>query len=497
MMYVSQLPILVVIVPLFAAFLSAFVGLYRPNYCFWIALVSLTGLVLLAASLLTQVLFEGTIEYALGGWKAPIGIVFVVDRLNALVLMVIAIVSFISAVHSAPIVKQDFRENLSSFYSLYLLLVTGLAGMTITGDAFNLYIMVEIVALSNYALIAAIRGRASMASFNYLMVGTVGAGFYLLGIGYLYIKTGTLNMADIRATLPPLYESKAVLVAFGMMVTGLFMKMALFPFHGWLPNAYTYAPNPVSCLIAPLTTKVSMYVLIRILFWIFSPAFVLQVIDWNLLVVALATGSIMAGGLLALAQTDLKRMLTYIVVTEVGYVVGGIWLVNRDGFIGAVFHIVNDALVTLCVFMVAASIAYKLGGTVIINFRGLFKKMPLSMTALVIGALTLIGVPPTSGFFSKWYLISGAIAAEQWHFVFALIFASVVNVILFFRVFEAAHFGSFFTNTNSTNMEIAVSIDEAPPVMLISMLTVACGLLALGLMSQTVIRTMILPVMPF
>jgi multicomponent Na+:H+ antiporter subunit D len=405
------------------------------------------------------------------------------------VLVIISSVSLVTVIYSKESVKQELPDIIPHFYTLYLLLVTGLLGMTITGDAFNLYVLVEISALTAYALIAIGKDRAIYASFNYVIMGTIGACFYLLGVGHLYIMTGSLNMADLYTILPKLYSTNAVLVAFILILVGIWAKMAFLPLHGWLPNAYTYAPSATSCLIAPLMTKVSVYIMIRIMFTVFSPAFSFESFAAHAIIVWMAVGAIIGGSLLALIQTDFKKMLTYLIVAEVGYMVGGIWLANANGITGAVLHILNDAVMTLCLFLVAGIILYKTNSHSFRSLQGMYRKMPVTMAAFTVGALSMIGVPPTAGFFSKWYLILGAIDAGQWGFLIALIFSSLVNAILFFRIIEISFFEPM--HGNHGNGDHAEKIDEAPFSMLAPLVIVSISLIVIGIYTRDIVNVII------
>jgi multicomponent Na+:H+ antiporter subunit D len=312
-------------------------------------------------------------------------------------------------------------------------------------------------------------------------MGTIGACFYLLGVGYLYIVTGSLNMEDIARLLPPLYQSKAVTVAFVIVMAGVWLKMAFFPLHAWLPNAYTHAPSPVSSLLAPLMTKVMVYVMIRMVLTVFTPYFAFSLLRLNEAVVWLAVIAIVMGSLLALAEKDVKRMLTLIVVAEVGYMVGGFWLGNRLGMTGAILHIVNDALMTLCLFLAVGNIIHQKGSSRLEDLTGLFRKMPFTMGALVVGALSIIGVPPTCGFFSKWYLLLGAFQSGHYAFLGALLFSSLVNVVLFFRVFEIGYFEPKSQSGRGHQTDGPEAIQEAPLAMVIPLMMVALSLILVGL----------------
>ncbi len=490
-------PALLVTVPLLASFFISAAGWLRPVYCFPLAVAALGGSLLVSLGLLTEVVSGGPISYRLGGWPPPWGIYYRVDHLNALVLAVVAVVGFVNLIAARSAVEKDFPDKAAPFYTLYVLFVTGLLGMVVTGDAFNLYVLLEIAAITGYALIALGKGRAPLSSLNYIFMGTIGACFYLLGVGYLYIVTGSLNMEDIARLLPPLYRSKVVTVAFVIMMVGVWLKMGFFPLHSWLPNAYTYAPSPVSSLVAPLMTKVMVYVMIRMVLTVFTVDYAFGVLVLNEAVVWLAVIAIVAGSLLALAEKDVKRMLTFVVVAEVGYMVGGFWLGNGPGFTGAVLHIVNDALMTLCLFLAVGNIVYARGDSSRESLSGLFRTMPWTMAALVVGALSIIGVPPTCGFFSKWYLLLGAVQGGHYGFLAALLFSSLVSVVLFFRIFEIGYFEPFEASHGPADGEGGpAAVREAPLGMLVPLWMTALGLILVGLYTGEIVARVIRHAVP-
>jgi multicomponent Na+:H+ antiporter subunit D len=437
----QNLPLFVLVAPLLAAFFVNVLGRLSRTWVAPFVLGSLGFSTLASVGVLMQVLGAGTIRYTVGGWRAPYGIELVVDPLAALMLLLITAVALTASLSALPSVARELPGREHLFFTLYLILVAGLIGLTVTGDAFNLYVLLEITSITSYGLIGMAGGRAPLASFTYIIMGSIGACFYLLGVGYLYLLTGTLNMSDIQGLLPGLHGSFALATAFAFMLVGMWIKMAFFPLHGWLPGAYSLAPTGAAVMIAPLMTKVTVFLMIRIMFSIFSPDYVfLQHAGFQSGIVWAAAIGIICASALALAQRDLKRMLTYIIIAEVGYMVGGVWLANAQGLTGAILHIVNDALMTLCLFLAAAAIVYRTGSLHFESLRGLYRKMPVTMAAFTIGAFSMIGVPPTCGFFSKWYLLLGGIEAGQWGYVVALIFSSLVNAVLFFRLIEIAYF---------------------------------------------------------
>ena len=488
---ITQAPILIVVIPLLAAFFCPLIGLWRRGLCYFWVIIALLLCVLASIDTLFAVIGSGTIHYHLGGWLPPFGIEYVIDHLNAMMLIVVSIISLIVAIYSKPTVEQELPKKVVYFYTVFLLQVAGFLGIVITGDLFNLYVFLEIASLAGYALIAVGEDGAPLATFRYIVMGTIGACFYLLGIGYIYIATGSLNMADVQQLLPKLYHSKVILTAIAFLLAGLAIKMALFPVHVWLPDAYTKAPSASSALIASLMTKISLYVMIRVLFTVFKPQLSTKLLPVTDIMAWAGFVAICGGAIMALAQTDFKRMLCYIVVAEVGYIVGGVGLANTTAMKGAILHILNDAVMTAGLFTVAGIIMYKMGHHNLSDFKGLFKKMPFTMSAFVIGALSIIGVPPTCGFFSKWYLIQGAVIAEHWAFIVALLGSSLINVILFFRIIEIGYVFNVSNAGHAHNGSNTTIIDEAPLSMLIPTVSIAVAIILIGLYNQTILSNLI------
>jgi len=482
-------PILIILVPLITAFFIPIIGWWRRDLCYPLVIVALSVSVLSSVFILHLVGEGGTIHYYLGSWDPPWGIEYVIDHLNAFMAIIVSAISLIVALSSKRSVERELPQKVVYFYCLFLLQVTGLLGIVVTGDMFNLYVFLEIASLAGYALIAIGEDGAPFASFNYMIYGTIGACFYLLSVGYLYVVTGSLNMADLSRILPDLYHSKVVLMAFAFFIVGVGLKMALFPLHVWLPDAYTYAPSAVSALVAPLMTKVGAYVLIRIVFTVFKPSFSIELIPATAILSWVGAIAILFGCILALGQTDLKRMLAYVLIAEVGYIALGVGLANKAGLTGAILHILNDALMMACLFLVVGAILYKVGLRNIHQFTYLHRKMPITMAAFTIAALSVIGIPPTCGFFSKWYLVLGAIDANQWLFAAILLISSLLNAILFFRVIENVYFEP--ANAHGGGGHEEISVDEAPLSMLIPILILTAGILSLGVLSGKIISSVI------
>ena len=492
MMTNSLYPALLVIAPLLTAIFCSGFSWVEKRICYPIAGAGLLVATYSAYRVLLQVLAQGTLQYRMAGWTPPFGIEFRIDLLNALVLLVVAAIALVNLVASHRFVTRDMNDRIGTFYAIYLLFVTGLLGVVATGDLFNLYVLIEITSLTSYAQIAmGDPDRGPLASLNYVFIGVIGASFYLLGVGYIYIMTGSLNMVDVASLLPALQDSSAILIAFIFCMIGVWIKMALFPLHIWLPNAYTYAPLPASRVIAPLMTKVMVYVMIRLMMTVFGLDYIFAKLDIAQAVVWLSTIAILAGGVMALAQRDIKKMAAYIIVSEIGYMVGGAWLGNKIGMTGSILHIMNDAVMTFALFLAVGNLAFKLRDVHFSSLENIFAKMPWTMTGFVLAGFSIIGVPPTCGFFSKWYLVLGGIEAGAYHFVAALIISSLICAILFFRIFEIGFFSSdgHDHHGHSEGPEIA----EAPVSMLVPLGVTSLFLIGLGLYSGMIVNRIIHP----
>jgi multicomponent Na+:H+ antiporter subunit D len=492
-----QATILIIVIPLMSSYAIPLVGWRWRGSAFYIALSAITASLICSFVLLHTVLSQGTIHYHLGGWLPPWGIEYVIDPLNGFMGVLVCGLSFLVTIASRVSVEKELPEKKVRFYTIYLLLFTGLMGIVVTGDVFNLYVFLEIASLTAYALIAIGEDGAPLASFNYIIMGTIGACFYLLGVGYLYIMTGSLNMADLAKLLPRLYQSQVVLIALAFFLMGTAIKMGLFPLHVWLPDAYTYAPSAVSSFIAPLMTKVMAYVLIRVMLTVFEPSYSLKVVPIGTLLSWLGAAAILIGSVYAIAQADLKRMLAYSSVANIGYIVLGLGLANRMGLIGGLFHILNHAFMKAVLFLVAGGIMYKMGMRNIYRFHGLRWKMPLTMAAFTIASMSMVGIPPTAGFFSKLYLILGAIEAKQWVFIAVILISSLLNAVYFFKVIELAYFKpADFKPGEGGSVEGKIERDEMPWSMLAPALVVAVGIILVGIFNGKIISSVLERVIP-
>ena len=325
-MILNNSPALIPLILLGAAILIPLVAMKRKWIAYPVAVFASFLSVLVSIYNIFRVLKEGTIRYFFGGWDPPIGIEYVLDHLSAFITITINVVAFFVLIHSKKVVEGDISQKQSPYYSLVMLMLCGCNGIVLTGDLFNLYVFLEISALAFYGLIASGEKQSSVAAFRYLIMGTIGASFYLLGVGFLYTITGSLNMADVKNILPAIQNEPTVFIALCLMIAGMGIKMAVFPMHGWLPDAYTYAPSSSSALIAPIGTKIGAYVILRIMFFVFGVGFVTKILPVADVLCWLAAIGIIFGSVMAIAQKELKRMLAYSSVAQIGYIGLGIGL---------------------------------------------------------------------------------------------------------------------------------------------------------------------------
>jgi multicomponent Na+:H+ antiporter subunit D len=479
-----HLPLLIPLILLTAALLAPLVGIVKYTWVYRLALVAVAVDAGVAMWGLAEVVDGGAMTYRLGGWQPPIGIEFVLDPLSAFFSAVIATVALIVMVGARALVEEELPRKEVPFFATTLLMLAGFQGIIVTGDLFNLFVFLEIAALAGYALVAVGEPASPLASFRYLLAGATGASLYLLGLWFIYNLTGSLNMGDVAAILPGSWDNPALAIGLSLMLVGVGVKMALFPLHGWLPDAYTQAPSATTALMAPIGTKVGAYALIRLLVFVFGDPLVTDELPVADVVMWLSAIGIIYGSILAIAQRELKRMLAYSSVAQVGYIGLGVGLANPVALIGAVLHVVNHAVMKGALFLVAGIMRARLGHSDIGRIDAtVTRKLPWTMAAFTVGALSMIGIPPTAGFFSKWYLASGAVDRGLWIMVVVIMVSSLLNAVYFFRVLERG----YLRHNDDEPLE-AVVRDEARPAMLVPTLVLAAGIVGLGVFNAVLVN---------
>jgi len=438
MSFMTHLPALQVVIPLLAAPLGMLLRQRRAVYLLLIA-VSVVC-VAISLALWAQVQTGNVISYAIGNWPPPWGIEYRVDALSAFVLVLISTTAFLVMLFSLHSVELELPVHLHYlYYTMFALCLAGLLGITITSDAFNIFVFLEVSSLSTYVLIALGRQRKALfAAYQYLIMGTIGATLIVIGIGMLYLLTGTLNLHDMAARLTPVQDTRAAAAAIAFITVGLSLKLALFPLHHWLPNAYAHAPSPVSAFLAATATKVAIYVLLRFYFSVFGTEVFSELTLRPVLMIFSLAGMFVAS-FIAVFQVNLKHLFAFSSVAQVGYIVLGISLGNAAGLESAVIHLFNHGITKGAIFMLLGMVAYAMGNTRLDHLSGLGKTMPATSLGIVICGLSLVGVPGTSGFVSKWLLVVAAMEAGQWWLVFLIVLSSLLAVAYVWKFVEVAY----------------------------------------------------------
>ncbi len=472
----DHLPALQVIVPLISAPVCMLVT--RAAWAWRIATAVSIAAFAMAVLLAREVSSKGVLSYHLGGWVPPLGIEYRIDHLSAYILIIVAATASITMIAARKSIEQEVAERKSGlFYSAYLLCLTGLLGIVATGDAFNIFVFLEISSLSSYALIAMGRNRRALtASYQYLIMGTIGATFILIGVGLLYMLTGTLNIMDLQQRIPAVTGSRTLHAAFAFLTAGVSLKIALFPLHLWLPNAYAYAPSMMTVFLSATATKVSLYVLFRFFFGLFSPEVSFEYFYLGKILLPLSIVAILTASFIAIFQDNIKRMLAYSSVAQIGYMTLGIGLGTQAGSIASLVYLLNHALIKGGLFLAIACVVFRIQSVQLEDFNGLGRRMPWTMSAILLLGLGLIGVPLTAGFISKWYILSAAIEQDGWLSAIVILGGSLLAILYVWKIVEHA----YFRPSPSPARDIPAT-REAPLTMLVPLWLLVAGNIYLGL----------------
>lgn len=429
---------LFVAIPLGIAFLLPILGKFlkkSPDI-----LANLACLVLLVLSL--DALFLPDAVYEVGGWGAvggiPIGIYMVLDGLSVLMLLIINLIGFLSVLYSVEYMEK-FTDK-TRYYTLFLLMVAGMNGVVLSGDMFNLFVFMEVAAIASYALVAfGTEDEELEASFKYQIMGAVASGMILLGIAVLYAYTGTLNMADIGRIIAADGLNKLVLFTACLFLMGFGLKGAIMPFHAWLPDAHPSAPAPISAMLSGVLIKaIGIYALARIFFNVLGLGGNESILY---LLMVLGTVSMVCGALLAIGQKDFKRLLAYSSISQIGFIVFAFGLGTPLGFLGGLFHLLNHSVFKSLLFLNSGAIVYSTGNRDLEKMGGLNAKMPVTGTTSLIASMSISGIPPLSGFWSKLIIILAAVQARHFGFAAVAVLVSIITLAYYLKVQKMAFFG--------------------------------------------------------
>ncbi|MDD8025273.1 MAG: NADH-quinone oxidoreductase subunit M [Acidobacteriota bacterium] len=422
----------------------------------------------------------GALHQTFAWFGEPLGIQIAVDGFSLFMLTVVALVSACVGLYSISYMEHYGAK--ANYYALLLMMVAGMNGLLLVTDLFQIYIFLEVAAVASYALVAFGREQAELeAAFKYLMLSVVASAAVMIAIALLYGLTGSLSFTGVAEGLRQLDAKAAGAIASALFLMGFGLKAALVPFHAWLPDAHPSAPAPISAILSGLLIKVSgVYAMTRIFFHVFglTPA-LSDVLMWT------GTVSIVVAALLALKQRDMKRMLAYSSISQVGYVVLGIGIGTPLGIAGGLFHLLNHAVAKSLLFLTSGSVQQATGTRNLDEMGGLAKRMPVTSTTSLIGSLSIAGVPPLGGFWSKLLIIMALVQSHRPVLAVIAVLASVLTLWYYLIMQRQAFFGKL--------NERWAAVKEAPFWMAASTIVLAVLCLVLGLLFSSVVSTWIQP----
>ncbi|RLD51653.1 MAG: NADH/ubiquinone/plastoquinone (complex I) [Bacteroidetes bacterium] len=481
----AMIPLFVAI-PLISAFLIVLLSKLINGFHKIFAPFSLLALLFMAVYIFTN-LDNTSMTYAMGGWgllnDLPIGIFLVLDGFSILMLGIINIIGFIALFYSLSYISKYTAE--SNYYALFCLIIAGMNGVVLSGDLFNLFVFLEVSVISSYALVAFGVGKTELeASFKYQVLGGLASMLILLAIGLIYWKTKTLNIADVRNVMSGGFSRPYYIFVQVLLLTGFGLKAAIIPFHAWLPDAHSSAPSPISAMLSGVLIKaVGIYVLIRLFFNMFEFTHEIAVVF-----TVLGTISMVIGSLVALVQWDVKRLLAYSSISQMGYIVmafgmGMILLIKGDNepaailaIGGGIYHMINHSVFKGLLFLNAGALEYRLDTRDLKQMGGLSKAMPVTSSTSLMASMSISGLPPFNGFFSKLIII---IAAVNGKFYILAVLAIVISIITLAYFLKFQHYAFY----NRTPLKSLDKIREVPFPMTSSMILLAILCLALSLLA--------------
>lgn len=438
----QHLPVLVFLIPFGAAICLPMAAARDERRSRPITLAALCAMSVTAIASLWTILDQGTVRYSFSGWAAPIGIEWVADEVAAIMAVAASLLAAVSVFSASSMPTDAIKGRMVPYHAILLLLISGLSGVIYAGDLFNLFVFLEIVALSAYALVAVPGGRALVSAFRYLIMGALGASFYLLGVAYFYAATGTLNIVDLGQRIPDLLESRAVLVGLVFIFLGLGIKTALMPLHAWLPDAYSDAPDSASPILAALLTKVSLLAWIRILYWVVGAGDGSQPVDIFGMVWSLGALAAVGGAILALSQTELRRIFAYGGIAHIGLILISVGQGSHTGLTGALLYLLNDAVMQCLLFILAGVLTNQYGVKTLEDLSRAQVRNPWILASFLVATISMIGLPPTGGFFGKWYIVLAAVESQNYIALGAVIITTLLTMAYFVRVLEKLYRGS-------------------------------------------------------
>ena len=469
---------LFIAIPLAAAFVISLVGKYLRRAADILA--NLASLALLGLSLFALYALNShsphVLVYSVGSWIPPIGICLVLDGLSAFMLLTLNLVSCLVAIYSIGYMERYTAKY--RFYILFMLMLAGMNGVILSGDMFNLFVFLEIATIASYALVAfGTESEELEASFKYAIMGSVASCFILMGIALLYSYASSLNMADISAVLAAKGNSNIIVFISVLFLMGFSLKAALVPFHAWLPDAHPSAPAPISAMLSGVLIKVlGVYVLMRIFFSVIGSG-----IPILSLLMFLGVLSMMVGVFLAIGQWDLKRLLAYHSISQIGYVILGISLATPLGIMGGLFHLFNHSVFKSLLFLNSGAVVYSAGTRDLQQLSGLRQRMPVTANTSLIASMSIAGIPPFNGFWSKLIIILACIQVDRPGYASWAVLGSILTLASFMKVQKYAFFGTL-KETLKKVKEVPLSMGL--PMVILSIICLLGGIILTPQLNQ-------------
>jgi len=475
---------LFIIIPLGVAFLIPLTWRLIPGIYRFLPSAGMLSMVVLAFILLFYVGGD-SMTYLVGGWEPvnniPVGIHLVADGLSLMMLIIVNLLGMLAGLFSIPYINKYTGENY--YYSLFSLMVAGMNGVVMTGDLFNLFVFLEVSVIASYSLVAFGSSKEELeASFKYQVLGGIASLFILFALAMTYWYTGTLNILDVASVLRSGSEVSTVVFIQLFMIAGFGLKAAMIPFHAWLPDAHSSAPSPVSAMLSGVLIKaIGVYAILRLFFSMFQVT-----IEISYVITTIGVLSMVIGTLMAIGQWDMKRLLAYSSISQMGYIItaAGIAMIiiARNGdmrvaslaLMGALFHMFNHAAFKGLLFLNAGAVEYSTGTRNLKELGGLRDLMPVTSATSLGASLSISGIPPFNGFFSKLIIIIAAVQGKFYLIAALAVIVSIITLAYFMKVQRYA----FLDKARDKMLEIK----EVPFLMRLPMVILAILCLAMSLM---------------
>lgn len=456
-------PVLLIVIPLAGAFAIPLFGFISKNISKCISLIVTLVMVVIVGSLIPKVI-SSSIVVKIGGFQLPFGINLIVSPFSLFFAGVISLLAFFVSIYA---IKYIDEGDVDKYHLLFLLFVAGASGVVLTGDIFNLFVFFEILCISSYALVAYNRDKDGVeAGIKYLIQGSIGSAFILIGIALLYGSCGSLNMADIAKQIHSM-DSPLLSFTLFLFLTGFGVEAAVFPLNGWLPDAHSSAPSTISAVLSGFAIEIGLYAVIRVVCTVFGATGILHFLS------GLGVLTLLVGEIAAFKQEDIKRLLAYSSIGQIGLILFAFSVGTLESVAGGLFHILSHALSKGLLFLAAGYMIYKVGSRKIDKMKGIGARMPVTSFCFLIAAFSLVGLPPFIGFPSKFMIVKSALLTTHGYFYF------LVGVVLLGTVIEVSYFFKLIQNIFSRTGE--ERIDEAPLCALVPIIIMAVIILAVGI----------------